>query len=321
MALIHTRRLLPSSVTINIGGSNAATDEYLISDDSQGGVSRTQALAYSAAGYPSVGSQHPEIPNLFANSITFRSEGRSQVATWSYAPRAGGAIQRIPLDLISENFVSMEITSSTKMVELPQYQLVKKTGKGPEDQVVENFVWESIEARPLRINIHTFTVLLSGEFPDGLNINQFFAQFDTINQRENELHTFAGKQYLFRPRYIKQRTVLTPPDPATGQPGEPARWEVQYSWDYDPGIRNTFGTNGMPGATANGLHFRGPVTINGIPLFTRAIVCQDLVYALRPFQSVDIYPNLVETDQPPIVDFWSTYRPNPNGWQTLPGIA
>jgi hypothetical protein len=320
MALQHTRLLFGSQTNIERGGSNSATDQYRIRDDAGGGVTRPQAMAYSAAGYPTLGASHPEIPNLFATRVTFASEGRTQVATWAYEPNQGGGVARPPVDILAGDFVSLEISSSTKKVQIPAFQL--RQIEVPGDNPVTQFVWDADENQyEIEISVHTFTAVLSGEFPEGLTVPGFFSQFAAIRAQENRLHTFNGQPYLFRPRFIKQRTQTVPPNAPTGQPGEPARWEVQYTWEFDPGVRNTYGPGGTPGVSANGLHFRNPVTINGLPLFTAALVCQDNEYAIRPYQNVRVYPNVADAEQPPLIDFISVYRSDPTGWQTLPGIS
>ena len=321
MALQHTRLLFPSTVSIDRGGSNSASDQYHIFDDNGDGVTRQQALTYSAAGYPVLGSVHPEIANLFAKRVSFIAAGRAQLATWAYEPSAGGAIDRPPVDMLAGNFLSLEISSTTKMVELPTIKLMRSSLQGG-DPPVDKYYWEADEnAYGVEVNIHTFTAVLSGEFNEGLSLPAFFSAFAGVRAQENTLHTFNGDKYLFKPRYIKQRTVSVPADPPSGQQGEPAKWEIQYTWEYDPGIRNTLGPNGTPGATQDGWNLRAFVSLPPVGLFTAAILCQDSTFALRPYQNVRMYPDLLEPDQPPVVDFVSVYRSNPSGWQTLPGFG
>jgi hypothetical protein len=318
MAITIKRQYYPDTTTVNRGGKNAATSVYIVYDDTGLGVTKEQT--YTLSGLPTVGQVHPEISNIFVQSLARQQEGRAVLVTVNYAPISGGTSQRPIVDVLEQNFQSLELSSQDVLVPIPSFRLERRTFKDGEQTVEDKFLWgRNDEEFAVEVNRHTFTAVLSGEFQDGLSLTELFSTFATIRAQQNTLHTFGGDQYLFKPRFLKQRTKSQPA--AAGQVAEPARWEVQYTWMYDPGVLNAYGPNGTPGTQSNGLHFRNPVTVGGIPLFTHAYVCQDATFAIRPYQRVQTYPDLANPEAPPKVNFLTPYRSVPSGWQNLPGIS
>jgi hypothetical protein len=300
-----------NTITANRDGGSAVRS-FTVNDDAGVGVS--VASTYNLPGIPDANSPHPDngtpgsVP-LFAETFTRIRRGNGVLVTVGYGstPTAGGSL--IPINPLADGFLTIEVSFQIDRVELPVFRRAKHTfGEG--DNAVVKYIWERLEGDFSFDSVrHTFTAKLNGSIGHGLSVDQFLAAGATIRAQANKLHDFGGQLYRYVPRLLTQRTVPSG--------SAPALYDIQHSWQYDPGIPNTL--FGLAGYTlGNGLIFwTSPDDDDPSHAFTQ----QDATFMLRPFSRVQAFANIEDPSRPPSMQFSQVYPVEPLGWQSLPGLS
>lgn len=297
--------------------SGAATRSFTVFEDSGAGVSRSST--YGLAGIPQANDPHPDngatgLPNLYADSFGRVTYGRGILVTVGYNERPPTSAT-FPIDPLANGFLTVGRSFRIERVEMPVFAVAKiAVGEGAE--AVEKFVWQRLEGDfSFDKAVHTHTARLNGELGTGLTLAQFMAAADAIDAQANKIHTFNDKKYRFLPQDISQETI--------NSGTTPAKYDINYTWEYDPGVPNTLvGRAGYAFNAGSRLVFYAqPVGTPPVPLFTHAYPQQDAEFVIRPFTTLRTFANPVDLTVPPIMDFAPAYPEDPNGWQSLPGFS
>lgn len=285
---------------------------------SEAGVGVTIAQTYALEGLPQINDLHPDsnspgVGKLYASSIARIPVGRSVMVTVSYNSLPFSGVSQIPVNPMAEGYLSVSTSFAFEKVELPAFYLSKIISPAAEGPPVEGFAWDRMEGDfEFEKVVHVFTASLNGDFTSGFSLTDFFAAGAAIRAQANKLHTFGSDQYRFVPRDLSQQTAVNEGT---------ARYAINYTWEYDPGVPNILW--GLPGYVMNeqGLILKTQ-PVGGNPLFvTHAFVQQDEDFTIRPYNRVQTFANIDDPAQPPKVDFAQAYASAPTGWQSLPGFA
>ena len=300
--------------------SSSATRTFIAKEP---GVGVTVPQTYGLEGLPSFNDPHPHngrpgFFNLYVTGVNRVPEGRSVRITVLYGsttPSSGGG-SIIPVNPLADGFLSVETSFTTATITLPVFQQAKVIVNGTGGQTVTRYAWQLMEGDWSFETIrHTFTATLNGRLGEGFTLDAFLAAGAVIRNQANNIHEIGGTRYRFFPRRIAQR--------ATGNGQTEAQYEIQYTWEYDPGVPSVL--FGQAGYVYNpqvrpGLIFR--TNPNPPPDYINAYIQQDEEFMLRPWTRVQTFAQPDNPGSYPVVDFTQVYKTgNLNGWQTLPGLA
>lgn len=253
--------------------------------------------AKDAVGIPQYLDPHPDFPNMVARTIGAASEGSGSVVTVSYSPSeyAGGSVP--PINQYGEGFIGTDSTFEDVTVDIPLFERVEHVFDEAGAAVSKNVFQRVDGVLPFQYSRTVYripiavTINIGGSFATAMAVAQLIAL------QTNKIHTIFGRKLLFKPEGLSQR-------------GE-GEFKVTYRWYDDPGVVNELGTIPSPSAGPNLRFF--PDSTEIYPFF-------DSTHILPPFKGLRISGN-EDPEQPPSVTFFNKYKEEPNGWQTLPGIA
>lgn len=255
-------------------------------------------VARANPGIPRYRDEHPDNPGLLARDFNASPRGADSLVTVSYSPEAyvGGTVP--PVNQYAEGFVGVDTTFEDTTVDIPLFERNKVTfGEG--DAAVEKLVYQRRDdVMPYGYSRSVIRVPISITLTTSGNFNVAVALGSVISAQINKLHTINGKTYLFKPEGLTQRGSN--------------EFVGTYRWYSDPGVPNVLSVPfGGVQPAPNLIWGRGLTTL--YPFF-------DEDFIIPPFNGVRIDGDQ-DPEQAPHVTFFERFEREPNGWQTLPGIA
>lgn len=296
-----THSVLLGTPRVDLAGNASRT--IRVYDDAGACVSISQAIAYINTSGLGFGTQLPGY-NLFASSPVFQENTPVVDVQIEYVP-SGQTVPNPPLNPLDPAFQSMDTTFRTERVQIPTFDVRTVRSRDPDGQAIEEkLVWAPAEPElpPFDKDVFVFIYRLNGTFTDQQAPPGWLTLSAFLQSQANRLHKFNGVYYRFRPRTISQESSTDGVNPA--------RYRIEYEWEYDPGLEhaNDFisSAGDQPLLRGDGARF--------YPVF------DDTFY-------IPSWTNLAWGGHPdgpenaPIIVFRDAYIKDDNGWQTLPGIA
>lgn len=259
---------------------------------------QTVDAARANANIPKYRDPHPDRPGLLVQAVNATPRGSGSLVTVSYVPAAyvGGSVP--PVNQYADGFVGIDTSFEDTTVDIPLFERNKVTfGEG--DAAVEKQVYQRRDdVMPYGYSRSVIRVPISITLTTSGNFNVAVAVGSVISAQINKLHTINGKTYLFKPEGLSQRGSN--------------EFVGTYRWYSDPGVPNVLSVpfGGVQPA---------PNLVWG-PGFTTLYPFFDEDFIIPPFNGVRIDGD-EDPEQAPHVTFFDRFLSEPNGWQTLPGIA
>jgi len=301
-------RLLDGFGSTTSGVSSSARDIYAVYNDTPDGqpvsIEDLKNPGFLAQiGVPNIGAVHPNFPGLRVRSLSTQSRGRGWEIDVDWSVPSLANFDRPPLDHLDPVFYTIEFTSRTEEVNLPLFSKTTVTIEGDEPATL--FVWQRDEREfILEKSVEVMTATMSGTYAEQQSALFYINQFPTVRAQLNRLHKFGSTVYRFMgARRIAQESSSTNE--------EPARWTIQYEWEYDPGI-----PRGQDDATwRDGLLYWRQGDEEAL-----AVVCQTDSFFILPYTRADVYEDSQNPTGDPIAVFTKPFKEDDNGWQSLPGM-
>lgn len=255
-----------------------------------------------------IGGQYaPDVPNyraqhrdhaengLIVKDRNATQDGAGALVSVTYAPEEYVGWNLPPVNVFQEDFVGKDVSFETEDVEIPLFRTANIT-LGDGAQAVQKTVFQRVDGvLPYRKRVSYYRVpiaieLVGSTLGDVLNLSR------VILEQTDKIHNIFGEDLVFACEGITQQTA--------------ERFNAVYRWYKDPGIKLTeLRTSFGPSAGTN-LRFIGSTAY---PVFNDD-------FLIPPYKGLRIDGD-PDPEQPPTVTYFDIYEREPNGWQTLPGIA
>lgn len=252
-------------------------------------------VAVDRPGLPQYGDEHPDDPGLLARDRTSTPYGTGALVVWTYVATAYFGGSGPAINQFAEGFIGKDVSFDSEDVEIPLFRRAGITTT-VNDLPVSQIVFADFRSGlKLRRRTPYYSVPIAIELPESNSLNDVFNITQVIVAQFDKIHTIFGKKLLFACEGIDQN--------------DPTRFKATYRWYEDQGIPNTL-SNQFTAFESDNL---GRIGTTIYPFF-------DSTYMIPPFKGMRIDGNPDPT-QPPDVTFFDKHAEEPNGWQTLPGIA
>jgi hypothetical protein len=253
-------------------------------------------LAKENAGVPKYRDPHPDDANMIARDIIAAPSAGGSIVTVSYAPPqyVGGSVP--PINTFAEGFIGKDVSFEYEDTNIPIYIQTGVLATDANGDLTVKTVYDTGEGGiPFRKAVAYYRVPIAIKLV-GSTLNDVFNLTRIILEQTGKIHTIFGQDLVFNCEGIDQQDDET--------------FNAIYRWYKDPGIPNTlFDDFDDPNAGTN----LGRIGTYIYPYF-------DEDFLIEPFKGVSVIGN-EDPEQLPRVTFFDKYEREPNGWQSLPGIA
>lgn len=244
---------------------------------------------------------HPDEPGLIARDITPTAWGVDSLiqVTYSPEPYVGGSGPSV--NTYDEDFIGKDVSFEYEDVTIPLFRKSGLTTTDADGLPISQLVYSSLDsALPYRKRTPYYRVETGVIFEETPTIEAVFALTDKITAQVDRIHTIGDRDLIFACEGIDQNTAN--------------EFRVTYRWIEDRGIPNewpAFDETLSPSGGGDGGLGRIGTTL--YPFF-------DDDFIIPPFQGLRIDGNTDPTAEPRLT-FFDRFKRDPNGWQTLPGLA